>query len=142
MENAVSAPGEQSVRIPYAKKPVSVRVEIDKHPALEGIAEWGPELKVSIENACFASYQDKLSMIGPEALPVIRRPNQVWKHITIADIRIDPTILDALVVYVIPEWDESEHMEWCIRDGELVFVGQFLDYDIDSYGKQTPGNFA
>ena len=119
----------QSVRTPYTPKPVSVTVEIDKHPALIGIASWGADLKKNIEKACFASYQDKEEMIGPESLPSIRRPNQIWKHVSIKSIRIDPCVSKAMVVYVIPEWDPEEHMEWCIKNNKLVYVGQVLSYE-------------
>ena len=79
------------------------------------MAHWGPDLKRKIEEACFADYRDKVASIGPESLPRIRRPNEVWKHLEVRHVRIDPIVKDTVVVYVVPDWDEEVHMEWCIR---------------------------
>lgn len=52
----------------------------------------------------------------------------------IKSVRIDPTVPDRLVVYVVPDWDESEHMEWCVEGAEkVVYIGQFLGYSVDGY---------
>jgi hypothetical protein len=42
--------------------------------------------------------------------------------------------MDRLVVYVVPDWDADEHLEWCIEGADkLVYVGQFLGYSVDGY---------
>jgi len=93
-------------------------------------------LKRKIEDACFADYRDKLEAIGPESLPRIRSPKDIWKHLEFCHVRIDPTVKDTVVIYVIPSWDEDEQMEWCIRGTDkLVYVGQFLSYPVNGYGK-------
>ena len=134
-------PPGQEVTVPFIKGKVPVRVDFERHPAIAAIAAWGPELKRKIADACFADYQDKVSLIGPESLPRIRRSAEVWKHLEVREVRIDPTVADTVVVYVVPDWDESEHMEWCIRGtDEVVYVGQFLGYPVDGYdgaGRRT-----
>lgn len=91
-------------------------------------------MRKQIEEACFANYQEKADSIGLETLPKIRQAAQVWRHMKILSIRIDPTVMDRVVVYVVPAWDEDEHLEWCIEGGDkLVYVGQFLGYPVDGY---------
>jgi hypothetical protein len=104
------------------------------HPAIESLAEWGPKLQEQIEEACFANYQDKLASVGLGTLPKIRQPSHVWKHMEVRSVRIDPTVPDRIVVYVVPEWDDDEHLEWCVEGvDKLVYVGQFLGYAVDRY---------
>jgi PP-loop superfamily ATP-utilizing enzyme len=122
------------VKIPFVKGNVPVVVDFENHPAIAGIASWGADLKQKLEEACFADYQDKVSSIGSESLPKIRRPNEIWKHLEFRHVRIDPLFKDTVVIYVVPAWDESEHMEWCIRGpNELIYVGQFLNYAVNRY---------
>jgi hypothetical protein len=124
----------QEVAIPFVKGKVPVVVDFKNHPAIRAIAKWGPDLKRKIEEACFADYREKVASIGPESLPRIRRPNEVWKHLEFRHVRIDPTVPDRVVIYVVPAWDEEEHMEWCIRGtDEVVYVGQFLQYPVNAY---------
>src|SRR6476620_1797087 len=111
-------PTRQEVTMPFLNRKVPVQVDFKKHPAIQTLAKWGPQLQHQIEQACFANYQAKLASIGPESLPKIRQPSHVWKHLTIESIRIDPAVMDRVVVYVVPGWDESEHMEWCIEGGK------------------------
>lgn len=86
--------------------------------------------------ACFADYRDKVDSIGPESLPRIRRPSEVWKHLEFRHVRIDSTVKDTVVIYVVPDWDAEEHMEWCIRGtDQLIYVGQFLGYPVNGYRK-------
>jgi PP-loop superfamily ATP-utilizing enzyme len=126
----------QEVALPFVKEKVPVVVDFENHPAIEAIARWDPELKRKIEEACFADYRDKVASIGPESLPRIRRPNEVWKHLEFRHVRIDPTVKDTVVIYVVPDWDEEEHMEWCIRGtDQLIYVGQFLGYPVNGYRK-------
>src|SRR5258707_479458 len=80
----------QEVTIPFLKAKVPVVVDFENHPAIAAIASWGPELKRKIEQACFKDYRDKVEAIGPESLPKIRRPNEVWRHLEIRHVRIDP----------------------------------------------------
>ena len=133
---------EQFVRLPFAKKRLPVTVQIRRHRGIASIGSWRPELKQELQEACFRSYQDKVKSIGREGVPRIRRAAEVWRHIDIQQIVIDPTVDNRLLVYVVPDWDESEHMEWCIQDGEVVYVGQFLGYPLESYCKDMPGNHA
>lgn len=132
----------QFVRLPFLKNKIPVIVDIQDHPAIEGIENWPKEMKDQLAAACFRSYQDKVKMIGLEALSRIRRPSEVWKHLSIRSIQISPVIPDCLLIYVVPAWDESEHMEWCIQKGKVVYVGQFLGYPPDGYADITFGNFA
>lgn len=132
----------QTVKLPFVKGSFPVVVDIESHPAIADIATWSKDLKQHLEEACFRSYKAKVEAIGPESLPRIRQASHVWKHLQIQQISIDPTIPDALVVYVIPAWDESEHMEWCIDNGRLVYVGQFLSYPPDGYSDISNGNYA
>jgi hypothetical protein len=130
----VTDPTRQEVAMPFVKRRVPVMVDFKNHPAIESLPKWGPKLRKQIEDACFANYQDKLASIGPKALPKIRQPSHVWKHMKVQCVRIDPTVPDRIVVYVVPDWDESEHMEWCIEGiNKLVYVGQFLAYPVDRY---------
>lgn len=125
---------EQEVAIPFVKGKVPVVIDFKNHPAIKTIAEWGLELKRKIEEACFLSYREKVASIGPESLPRIRRANEIWKHLEIRHIRIDPSVKDIVVIYVIPAWDESEHMEWCVQGTDkLIYVGQFLAYPVNGY---------
>jgi hypothetical protein len=124
------------VALPFVKGKIPVVVDFENHPAIEAIARWAPGLKQQIQEACFADYRDKVAAIGPESLPRIRRPSEVWKHMTVRHVRIDPTVKDAVVIYVVPDWDEEEHMEWCVRGtDQLVYAGQFLGYPVSGYGK-------
>ncbi|MCA9069685.1 MAG: hypothetical protein KDA84_12210, partial [Planctomycetaceae bacterium] len=115
-----------SIRLPFQKEKIPVTVEIEEHPAIAGIENWSTDLKDQIATACFRSYQDKLNATGPEGLTQIGEAAEVWDHLVITDVRISPAVPDSLLIYVIPEWDKEEHMEWCIQDGQLVYVGQFL----------------
>ena len=120
--------------MPFVKRKVPVDVDFKNHPAIQSLAKWGPKLRKQIEEACFANYQEKLASIGAEALPKIRQPSHVWKHMKIQSVRIDTTVPDRIVVYVVPDWDEEEHLEWCIEGADrLVYVGQFLGYPVDGY---------
>ena len=96
--------------IPFVKGKVPVVVDIESHTAIQAIAQWGPELKRKIEEACLKHYRDKVDSIGPETLPRIRSPREVWRHLKIQHVRIDPTVKDRVVVYVLPDWDEEEQM--------------------------------
>ena len=130
----MSDPLAPEVVMPFIKRKVPVVVDVENHPAIEALSEWGPALRKEIEEACFADYRDKVDLIGPESLPKIRQPSHVWKHMKVQNVRIDPTVPDRLVVYVVPAWDESEHMEWCIQGTDkLVYVGQFRGYSVDGY---------
>ena len=40
---------DQEVAIPFVKGKVPVVVDIESHPAIKAIAQWGPELKRKIE---------------------------------------------------------------------------------------------
>jgi hypothetical protein len=126
----------QEVAVPFAKGKVPVVVDFENHPAIEAIAQWGPDLKCKIEEACFAHYRDKVASIGPESLPRIRRPSEIWKHLEFRHVRIDPTVKDTVGVYVVPEWDEDNHMEWCIRGtSDLVYAGEFVGGPVSVYKK-------
>ena len=76
----------QSVRTPFAKEPIPLRLDFDCHPELARISNWDSELKKHVERACFASYQDQVEMTGRESLPTIRRANQIWKHLSLINI--------------------------------------------------------
>ena len=120
--------------MPFLKRKVPVDVDFKNHPAIQSLPKWGPRLRKQIEEACFANYRDKLGSVGPEALPKIRQASHVWKYMKVQSVRIDPTVLDRVVVYVVPDWDESEHMEWCVEGADkLIYVGQFLGYSVDGY---------
>lgn len=126
----------QEVAIPFTRGKVPVVVDFENHPAIQAIANWGPVLKRKIEEACFAHYRDKVESIGPASLPSIRRPSEVWKHLEFRHVRIDPTVQNRVVVYVVPDWDEEEQMEWCIQGTDrLVYLGQFLQYPVAGYTK-------
>ena len=119
----------QEVAVPFVKGKVSVWVDFKRHPAIKSIEDWTPALKKAIQDACFTHYRDKVASIGPGALPVIRRPAEVWKHLDVREVRIDPTVDDTVVVHVIPAWDEDEQMEWCIRGaGNWSTSGSSLDF--------------
>ena len=136
----VTDPTAQEVAIPYGKRKVPVVVDFKRHPAIGAIAKWGPALRKKIEDACFADYREKVASIGPGALPAIRRPAEVWKHLEFRHVRIDPTVPDTVVLYVVPAWDEEEHHEWCVRGAdELVYLGQFLGLPVDGYGRIGKG---
>lgn len=122
------------VKIPFVKEKVPVVVDFQNHHAIEAIPHWGPDLKRKLEEACFAHYREKVDSIGPETLPRIRRPVEVWKHLRFQHLRIDPNVPNRVVLYVVPAWDEDEHMEWCIEGTDrLVYAGQFLGYSVDGY---------
>jgi hypothetical protein len=135
-----SASSTSQVKIPFLKVKVPVVVDIDRHPAIELISQWGEGLKNKIADACFAQYRDKVASIGQApSLPRIRQATEVWKHLEIREVRIDASIPDTVVVYVIPAWDIDEQMEWCTRGrDELVYVDQVLYYRVDGYAK--PGS--
>lgn len=139
----MSAVDRAQVMIPFMKAKVPVVVDLDRHRAIALISRWGAGLKKKIEEACFASYQDKIESIGMSpGLPTIRRPNEVWKHLEVRHVRIDALVPDTVVVYVVPDWDLSEHIEWCIKgQNQLVYVGQFLGYSVNGYAKCS-GNHA
>jgi hypothetical protein len=61
---------------------------------------------------------------------------------SIKRIQIDPMIHEGLLVYVVPAWDESDHMEWCIWKNKLIYVGTFRGYPVDGYQSIKSGNFA
>jgi hypothetical protein len=125
---------DQEIRFPFAKDKVPVVVDFKNHPAIKAIAQWGPELKQKLEEACFANYRDKVASIGSESLPRIRRAREIWKHLAFRHVRIDPNVKDIVVIYLVPAWDESEHMEWCIQGTDkLIYVGQFLGYPVNGY---------
>jgi hypothetical protein len=140
VENEMSSPERQEVSIPFFKKKVPVVVDLDRHPALDMIAKWGTDLKGKIEDACFANYQEKVASIGlGPSMPRIKKPTDVWKHLEIRHVRIDAGVKDTVVLYVVPAWDIEEQMEWCIKGhDQLVYVGQFLQYPVDGYGKCPP----
>jgi PP-loop superfamily ATP-utilizing enzyme len=130
----------QEVPNPFAKGKIPVVVEVQNHPAIKGIAEWGSALKRKIEEACFAEYRQKVASIGPESLPRIRRASEIWKHIEFKQVRIDPNVTDTVVFYVISTWDQDEHMEWCIRGtDQLIYVGQYLGYPVGGYAGLNTG---
>ena len=109
-------------------------VDFKNHQEIRSLHKWGPRLRKQIEEACFADYRDKLGSVGAEALPKIRQASHVWKYMKVQSVRIDPTVLDRVVVYVVPDWGESEHMEWCVEDAnKLIYAGQFLGYSVDGY---------
>ena len=125
---------DQELRLPFVKGKVQVVVDFKNHPAIKAIAQWGPELKQKIEEACFANYCDKVASIGPESLPRIRHAKEIWKHLEFRHVRIDPNAKDIVVIYLVPAWDEDEHMEWCIQGTDnLIYVGQFLGYPVNGY---------
>src|SRR5687768_4370287 len=100
----------QFVRLPFLKEKIPVLVEIEDHPAIAKIKDWPKDIKDQLAAACFRSYQDKVASIGSESLPRIRRAAEVWKHVTIRAVLISPAVPESLLVYVVPVWDESEHM--------------------------------
>ncbi|MEO0475545.1 MAG: hypothetical protein AAF085_06195 [Planctomycetota bacterium] len=132
----------QMARLPFAKNDVPVVVDIETHPAIEGIEDWPKELKKEIEKACFNSYKDMIERIGGESLPQIKKASEIWKNITIEHIQIDPMIHDAMLIYVQPAWDIDNAMEWCICESKLVYVGPFRGYGPNDYGQIETGNFA
>jgi hypothetical protein len=127
-------PMRQEVTVPFAKRKVPVLVDFQNHPAIKSLAEWGPKLRKRIEEACFAQYRKKVDSIGPGLLPKIWQSSQVWRHMKIQSVRIDPAVMNRVVVYVVPAWDIDEHLEWCVEGAhKLVYVGQFLGYPVDGY---------
>jgi hypothetical protein len=124
----------QEIAIPYTKGKVPVVVDFENHPGIEAIAQWGPDLKRKIEEACFAHYRERVASIGPESLPRIRRPKEVWKYVAFRHVRIDPMVKDTVVIYVVPEWDEDNHMEWCVQGtNKLVYAGEFVGGPVSVY---------
>ena len=121
------------VKIPFAKVKVQVVLDFDQFPGITAMADWGPNLKREIEEACFNHFRNKVASIGPETLPIIRRPADVWKHLEFQHVRIDPAVSEAVVIYVIPAWDQDNHMEWCVRDNRLVYAGEFLGVPVERY---------
>jgi hypothetical protein len=133
----VSTPPVPEVLIPFLKKKVPIVVDLDEHPAMELIEKWGPALKKKIEDACFANYQQKIASIGMNpALPRIRKPNEVWKHIEVESVRIDARIDDTVVIHLVPAWDIDLQMEICIKGDRIVYADQFLMYPVDEYDGQ------
>jgi len=124
----------QEVSIPFLKKKVPLVVDTDRHPAMELIKNWGPALKTKIEESCFANYKNKIASVGLNpSLPRIRKPNEVWKHLTVESIRIDACVDNIVVLHIIPAWDIDLQMELCIKDNQIVYAGQFLLYAVDAY---------
>lgn len=132
----------QSTKLPFFKGDIPIIVETDNHAAIEEIENWPKSLKNDVEEACFRMYQDKVEMIGTETLPRIRRAAEVWKHIVVDCIRIDPKIKDAMVIGIKPAWEVEHDAELCIRKNKLVYAGQFLFYPPNTYGSIRDGNFA
>ena len=107
------------------------------HPMFKKMPKWTPPLKAKIEKACFRHYRDMVEMIGDESLPKIAKPGEIWPHIKINSIRLDPEVPNVAVAYVVPAWDLSEHMEWAIKGtATLQYAGTFLCYPVDSYADQ------
>jgi hypothetical protein len=124
------------VKLPFAKKPVPLIVDVERHPALKLIESWGTKVKPAIAEACFANYQAKIAMIGKNPnLPRIRKASEVWKHLQFESIRIDTAVPDTVVLHLIPAWDIDEQIEICIKKDRIVYAGQFLMYPVDSYTK-------
>jgi hypothetical protein len=122
------------VLIPFLKRKVSLLVDVNRHPAMKQIKNWGAGIKKIIEDACFANYKDKVASIGMNpSLPLIRKPNEVWKHLTVESVRLDAVVDNRLVVHLVPAWDIDEQMELCIEGDRLVYSGQFLLYAVDGY---------
>jgi len=115
----------------------------EEHIALSGMSSWTEGLRISIERACFADYLDMVWAIDakPPTVPVIKRPSEVWSHIQIRSVT--PQGTELVLVYAEPRWDENLHHEWCIRGKDrLLYVGQFLGYSADAYGRIEHGNRA
>ena len=97
-------------------------------------ARVGTEKLLQLEEACFAHYRERVASIGPESLPRIRRPKEVWKYVAFRHVRIDPMVKDTVVIYVVPEWDEDNHMEWCVQGtNKLVYAGEFVGGPVSVY---------
>lgn len=129
---------DQSVKLSFVKKPIPVVVDIDEHSIIEEMSDWGPEMKSTFQDACFQNYKEKVDMIGPEGVPKIRKASEIWKHIEFIHARIDPDVKDTVVFYVVPTWEESEHLEICIKGERVVYIGQFLNYSVGYYEKMKP----
>ena len=139
----MSTPSVSDVLIPFLKKKVPIIVDLDEHPAIKLIKKWGPGIKKKIEQACYANYQNKIASVGMNpALPRIRKPNEVWKHLEFESVRIDASGTDTIVLHVIPAWDVDLQMELCIKEDRIVYAGQFLQYPVDGYGDRRAEQLA
>ena len=133
----MSTPPFPEVLVPFLKKKVPIIVDLDEHPAMNLIKKWGPSLKTKIEDACFANYTKKIASIGmSSALPRIRKPNEVWKHVEFESVRIDARIDDVVVIHLAPAWDVDLQMEICIKGDRIVYAGSFCMYSVDGYEKR------
>jgi hypothetical protein len=127
----------QEVLIPFLKK-IPLFVDVGRHRTMEILRRWGPALKKTIEEACFANYKDKIKSIGlNSSIPRIRKANEVWKHLEVESIRIDACVDDTIVLHIVPVWNIDLQIELCIKGDQLVYAGQFLLYPVDGYAKLT-----
>jgi hypothetical protein len=135
----MSNPLPETVNFPWINKTVRVRVdEMDdltgeEHLALANMVHWTPALKTCIERACFADYLKMIYAIDatPPTVPVIKAPADIWAHVEIQDVHAEGNFV---IVYAMPEWDETLQHEWCIEGtNTLHYVGQFVDWSADGY---------
>jgi hypothetical protein len=132
----MSKPPNQEVLIPFLKKKIPLIVDVGRHRTMEIITSWGPAIKKTIEEACFANYKDKIETIElNSSIPRIRKANEVWKHLKVESIRIDACVDDTIVLHIVPEWNIDLQIELCIKGDQLVYAGQFLLYPVDGYAK-------
>ncbi|MGV8040314.1 MAG: hypothetical protein AB2L07_09610 [Thermoanaerobaculaceae bacterium] len=144
----MSAAVPDHVVFPWIRKrvPVDLTWSVkhgDENRAIAQMSCWSDSLRDAIEKACFAHYLEHVYAIDarPPVVPAITAPEQVWRHIDVKSVC--PHGADVVVVYAIPEWDEDEQHEWCIRGtDELVYVGQVLCYDPAGYARVSAGNCA
>ncbi|GLQ98675.1 hypothetical protein [Dyella mobilis] len=129
----------ETVTFPWLGVSVPVQVDSDfatgeERIALDNIGLWTPSLKISLERACFADYLTKVYEIGaePPTVPVIKRPQDIWRHITINSVRLEGKA--HVIVYAVPSWHEDLHHEWCIEGTDtLHYVVQFLACSAEGY---------
>ena len=126
-----------SIVFPWLNRSVSTQLpdepDGNEHLALNRMSSWPDELRDLLERACFANFLDMVYAIdaSPPTVPAIKTVSGVWDHM---DIRVvTPHGAEHILVYVVPEWDEDEHMEWCFRGDKLLYVGQFLGYSPNGY---------
>lgn len=137
----------QSVQLPWLASPTPVDLDWVDSPGneaelLSSVAEWDVALKKTLELACFADYLCKVFEVDaqPGDFPALLHPKDVWNHIEVVSVR--PHCPDIVVVYAVPAWQPALHHEWCIKGVELIYVGQVLCFEGDSYEGVVSGNFA